>query len=390
MNSTLSSAAFHHNSRPSPNTPSTIRTVPSFDTSSDTSYSESRSANNNRLSSSVNSSISAASFASHSPQAHGSYSASRLHPQSSNSSLRKSHPIASQMSSGGGTPRGKENGVDHPSSLQVPDSLPSDGRDFAREGSPQWDGAVGKAGLGKTGRVINKLVSDNEALKRELKIEQLKADEFKQAARLVEDKMERMVQDYEKRLLEANITATLLSRKERQVEALQVSVDLEKQRTADAQEKERTWRVEMETTRHDAKIQVEEATTHAALKESQYNTISSHWKDQGAEVKRAMTTMSGRIQGLVEERVKDDEKISTLRDLCDQQDGNIRDLRQQKQEISRQFEAYKREQEAALRSIKENACKREEEQMKTIEETKQVLHKLKWALNVKNNVAGAQ
>src|SRR5690606_6405510 len=37
-----------------------------------------------------------------------------------------------------------------------------------------WDSTVGKAGLGKTGRVINKLVSEKEALKREIKIEQLR------------------------------------------------------------------------------------------------------------------------------------------------------------------------------------------------------------------------
>ncbi|KAI1430330.1 hypothetical protein F5Y12DRAFT_709343 [Xylaria sp. FL1777] len=368
---------------------STIRTVRSFDASSDTSSSEPHSARNSGFASSVNSNVSGASYTSQTQQT-PSPSVPSLRSKPSNSALGKSYNAGSQMSSSDATLRGRENGADSSLFLQVPDPPLADEHSSGREGSPQWDGAVGKAGLGKTGRVINKLVSDNEVLKRDLKIERLKAEESKQAAKLVEDKMERMISDYESRLLEANVTKTLLSRKERQVEHLQSSVELEKKRTADAQEKERIWRDEVESTRRTTKVQVEEANSHAALMEGRYNAISSHWKDQGEEVKRAMTTMNGRIKALVDERLKDDEKINVLRDLCDQQDVNIRDLRRQRDEISQKFEAYKREQEEALRAIKDNARKREEEQLMTIEETKQVLGQLKWALNVKRNVKGAE
>lgn len=274
-------------------------------------------------------------------------------------------------------------------SLQVPNSAEDHGRS-ARESSPQWDGAVGKAGLGKTGRVINKLVSDNETLKRDIQIERLKAEESKQAAKLVEDKMERMVSEYESRLLEANVTKTLLSRKERQVESLQAAVELEKKRTADAQERERTWKQELERSRRDATVQVQEANAQAALMEGRYNAIASHWRDQGEEVKRTMVGLSTRIETLNTERKNDDDRINTLRDLCDQQDGNIRDLKRQKDEIARAFEDYKRQQEAMLQGIKDRAREREEEQARTIEETKRVLGQLKWALNVKQNVKGAQ
>ncbi len=204
-----------------------------------------------------------------------------------------------------------------------------------------WDSTVGKAGLGKTGRVINRLVSDNEALKRDLKIERLKAEEARQAARLLEDRMERLVSDYEGRLLEASVAKTLLSRKERQVESLQTSLDLERKRTTEAQDRERTWRQEVERVRSDTKRQVDDATSHAALMEGRYNAISGHWRDQGEEVKRALARTRKEMQLLLEERQEDDDKITVLRDLCDQQDGNIRDLRLQKEDISRKFEEYK-------------------------------------------------
>ncbi|KAF9771495.1 hypothetical protein IL306_010867 [Fusarium sp. DS 682] len=254
----------------------------------------------------------------------------------------------------------------------------------------QWDSTIGKAGLGKTGRVINKLVSDNEALKRDIKIERLKADEAKQAAKLVEDKLERIVSDYESRLLEANVTKTLLARKERQVETLQATVELEKKKAIDALQREKSWRDEMDKTRKDATTQVEEATSYAQLMEGRYNAISSHWQDQGEEVKRAVSKMKCEIDQLNEERRADDDKIQTLRDLCDQQDNNIKQLRHEKEEIARMFEEYKKSQEQGLKDIKTNARKREDEQEALLEASRETLNKLRWALNVKENVKDAQ
>ncbi|KAK0746373.1 hypothetical protein B0T18DRAFT_411495 [Schizothecium vesticola] len=270
-------------------------------------------------------------------------------------------------------------------------ATPQNGHEHPRGGDePAWDSTVGKAGLGKTGRVINKLVSDNEQLRRELNVERTRAEDAKQAARLLEDKLERIVSDYESRLLEANVTKALLARKERQVETLQASVELERKRAVDAGDRERVWKDEMERGRADAKRTVDEATNQAALLEGRYNAISSHWRDQGDEVRKSMVKMRREVAALLEERKKDDDRIGTLRELCDQQDGNIRGLTQQKEDIAAQFDRYKAEQEEALREIKSKAALREEEQERTLEEAREVLSKLKWALSVKEKVDWAQ
>ncbi|SPO00908.1 related to putative cytoplasmic structural protein [Cephalotrichum gorgonifer] len=258
------------------------------------------------------------------------------------------------------------------------------------QSSQGWDSTIGKAGLGKTGRVINKLVSDNEALKRDIKIERLKSEEAKQAAKLTGDKMDRLIQDYESRLLEANVTKTLLSRKERQVESLTAAIEIERNRATSALNRERTWREEMETARHDAKIRVEEAAAHVQLVDGRYNVIVSHWDTQGEVVNRAAAKLRVEISTLVEERRKDDEKIMQLRELCDQQDSSIKDLVRQKEEIARQFDAYKQGQEDWLKDVKANAHAREAEQERLLQESRETLAKLRWALNVKENVRGAQ
>lgn len=253
-----------------------------------------------------------------------------------------------------------------------------------------WDSTVGKAGLGKTGRVINKLVSDNDALKRDIRIERIRAHEAKEAAKLVEDKMERIISDYEARLLEASVTKTLLTRKERQVVNLTATVEAEKKKAAAALDREKNWQLELDKVRTESALQIEEATSYAQLMEGRYNAISSHWRDQGDDVKRALSRMKGDIGSIVEERKSDDDKIQTLRDLCEQQDSNIKELRREKDDMSRLFDEYKRTQEDDLRDIRLSARRREEEQERVLSESRQALAKLKWALNVKQNVKDAQ
>jgi hypothetical protein len=146
----------------------------------------------------------------------------------------------------------------------------------------------------------------------------------------------------------------------------------------------------MEKVRAESKRKIDDATNYAALMEGRYNAISSHWRDQGDEVKKSVAKMKTEIANLLEERRKDDDRIGTLQDLCGQQDGNIRDLRQQKDDIAAQFERYKAEQEEALRGIKTLADQRERQQEQTLKEAKEVLDKLRWALNVKERVEWAQ
>lgn len=375
-----------------------IRPVNSFDdllvTSAASSVEASPSLTNGRsesvLSSSPNSNTSAMS-----PPADKRHTA-RLRPKVSAQYLRNvsSGSDAQERSkspSGQPRPAHSERPIDIP---QRDSSIGGAERSAARMGDGQdengFDSAVGKAGLGKTGRVMNRLISENESLKRDLQIEKLNSEESRREAKLLADKMERVVADYESRLLEANVTKTLLARKERQVESLQAAVDLEKKRTSDAQGKERTWRDEMEKMRVDTTRKVEEATTHATLMEGRYNAISSHWRDQGDEIKRAMSKMGREVADLLDARRQDDEKIVTLRELCDQQDTNIKELLQQKESLLQKFEAYRKEQEDALRNIKTTAAEREAQQTQMLREAKEVVDKLKWALNVKNKVEWAQ
>ncbi|RFU34303.1 hypothetical protein B7463_g1981, partial [Scytalidium lignicola] len=256
--------------------------------------------------------------------------------------------------------------------------------------SPQWSSAVGRANLGKSGRVIERLMAENDMLKRDLNIERLRAEESRQAMKMVETKMDAMATEYETKLHDATINRTLLRRRERQLADLKDQVEGEKMKADKAIERELTWKDEMERAREECKRKVDEAETFAALMEGRNKALTSHWKEQGIEVERAASKLHKDIETIVEERKADDVKIETLQGLCDQQANQLASLQAQKQVIEDAFQRYKIEQEDALKSIKEMARMQEESNREKLSEAQKVLGELKWALGVKKNVKGAE
>ncbi|CAG8954899.1 hypothetical protein HYFRA_00008587 [Hymenoscyphus fraxineus] len=254
----------------------------------------------------------------------------------------------------------------------------------------QWSSAVGRANLGKSGRVIDRLMSENDMLKRDLNIERLNTEESKQALRMAEAKMEQMAQEFESRLHEASVQKTLLKRKERQVEDMKGLIDVEKRKTEAALSTERTWKEELEKTQKDARIRVEEAENYAGLMEGRVSAMSSHWKDQGALLQKSVRGLETEIKTLCEERRNDDQKIKTLNGICDQQRTELIRLNEEKNRIFDLFDAYKKAQEDGLVDIKKHAKDQAKLNESLIDESKKTLGELKWALAVKKNVKDAQ
>lgn len=254
----------------------------------------------------------------------------------------------------------------------------------------EWSSAVGRAGLGKSGRMIEKVQHENDMLKLEVNTLKIQIHDAKQAARNTDERRVAQVAEYEIKLHDATVNASLLKRKERQVEDLKARIEEEKKRAEMAAESERSWKYEMEKVQGESKRQVEEAQAYAQMVEGRNNALTNHWKDQGSEVDRKVLKMKGEIKALVEQRKSDDKKMVMLRGLCEQQSEQLSSLEKEKQDIQDCFDRYKKEQEEGLEEIKATAKAQEEANVAILEESQRVLNELKWALNVKKNVKDAQ
>ncbi|PBP23301.1 hypothetical protein BUE80_DR005907 [Diplocarpon rosae] len=269
------------------------------------------------------------------------------------------------------------------------ESSPNSGGNSTSPGAA-WSSAVGRANLGKSGRVIERLMGENDMLKRDLNIERLRAEESKQAVRMAEGKMEALAAEYEGKLHDAAINKTLLKRRERQVAEMKSQIEAEKNRADQAVERELIWKDAMEKIEEDSKRKVEEAQTLAALMKGRNDAMTSHWKDQGMEVDKAVVKLGLEIDNVIQERRSDDERIHMIQALCDQQAEQLTALQAEKSGIATAFEQYKITQEDSLREIKERAKEQEASNEAILLESQKVLGELRWALAVKKNVKGAQ
>ncbi|CZT45582.1 related to putative cytoplasmic structural protein [Rhynchosporium secalis] len=301
-----------------------------------------------------------------------------------NSNLAVENGLVRKISSEFGPTRSYTN-----SSLQIPDdaSPTSNGNSVSPGG--QWSSAVGRANLGKSGRVIERLMGENDMLKRDLNLERLRAEESKQAVRMAEGKMDALTAEYDGKLHDAAINKALLKRRERQVAEMKSQIEAEKHRADKAVERERGWREAMEKIEEDSKRSVEDAQILAALMKGRNEAMTSHWRDRGVEVNKTVAKLGEEIGIIVQERRADDDRMNMLQELCDQQAEQLTALQAEKDGIGEAFERYKIAQEDALKDIKERARSQEKANEAALQETQKLLGELKWALNIKKNVKGA-
>lgn len=253
-----------------------------------------------------------------------------------------------------------------------------------------FDSSVGKASIGKTGRVMNKLISENEALKRELQIERLRAEEAKQQSRMLEEKMERIQSDYESRLLEANVNKTLLARKERQVETLQATVDSEKAKATTALQNESIWKNELETIREESKREVEKANNIAKMNEARYDALSSHWPKEKAESDRRMAIMRKEIAEHLATIAAEEERKRALEEICDQKNSECEKLMASNKRLLAIHEEYKVLKDDSLKDIYRWADEATELCERLVKDGHETSDELKWALNVKKTIPWAE
>ena len=229
-------------------------------------------------------------------------------------------------------------------------------------------------------------MGENDALKRELKVERLRLEEARQAHRLAESRMDTMAANLERSITDAALNEMALKRRDRQLAESKAEVDYERSKAADAEEREKEWKDHLEVVQEKSMRDVEkykERTLHA---ESSYATLQSHWPGEKARLDKGFSSIRKEINSVIIERQKDDEQISMLKSLSDQQAEQILVLQAQNTAILKAHESYKEAQDKALHDIKANAKRQEAENEKLALEAKKLSGELRWALVVKENM----
>ncbi|KAG9245406.1 hypothetical protein BJ878DRAFT_419229 [Calycina marina] len=257
--------------------------------------------------------------------------------------------------------------------------------------STEWSSAVGAAAnAGKSGRVIEKLMGENDSLKRQLKYESLKADEANQAYKSVKSLLDAQSDSLSTAEQTIANQESSLRRKERANGDLKLKIVAARLAAETAADDELKWRTLIQKMEKDSTKTVEEANTRAALFEGRANTMSSHWKSQNAQIERTCGKLRKEITEINQARQEDDRRMTILEAICEQQRKNLGNMDAQNESLKAAHERYKMEQERALKDIKMKAAEQEKEFHEKIKDADQTLGELKWALGIKENVRGAR
>lgn len=248
--------------------------------------------------------------------------------------------------------------------------------------SQQWNSAVGKANLGKTSRVIERLMNENDMLKRDLKFQRLQAEDAKNELKAADQKAEQFKAETNSKLHDASINETLLKRRDRQILDLKAQIDVEKHRADTAVESEKYWKQQMERTRQEGQLKVEESSNYAMLLEGRNNVLSKHWKEKEKEITDSYRKIQKQISAITAERKQDHEKFTALQATCDQQATQYTESQKLNERLFALFEAYKAEKERGLKEITTKAASGQKVLEELIEEATINGNKLKWALQL--------
>ncbi|OAP63560.1 hypothetical protein AYL99_02787 [Fonsecaea erecta] len=258
--------------------------------------------------------------------------------------------------------------------LSSSDSSPSE--------SVPWSSAIGHAGTGKSGRVIERLQGDIDRLRREKQLLKTRLEEaekenetLKTRNQSLQDRTSNYEQSHEASLRQ-------LTRRERQVEELREELRKEKLKTAAAEAQavaatsnEEIWR-----------DQASQAKSLAVQKEVEYETVVACRKVDYDRHQSGLEKIKGSFDALLRRQQDDLEKQKKLEIIAEQQRQTIAQLEELTKRLTSNFKAYRNEVDAAISDLRQAANNNDQALTQKLDEMAEVTGRMRWVMKLEDIV----
>ena len=223
------------------------------------------------------------------------------------------------------------------------------------DSSPVWSSAVGRATTGKSGRVIERLMNENDRLLREKKLATVKLEEEVkrgESARLALESLE---------LSNANLTSmhesdeALLIKRDRKLQELKEELRLETARREKAERDFRDSRRERDETVEKTRREAFEDREVSRRATSQYDVLSKSWKNLEERYEKQVSQLRTTINALHTELQHDRGKVARLEVIIEQLRREEEKTRRAKDKLITEFDAYRTQSEHSLERIRDTA-----------------------------------
>ncbi|KAG9590867.1 hypothetical protein KCU84_g9572, partial [Aureobasidium melanogenum] len=257
--------------------------------------------------------------------------------------------------------------------------------------STPWVGGtgLGNANLGKSGRVIEKLMAENDRLKREIKAEAAKREELQRTANAQKPRLEALQAENARLSHCKAVDESVIKRRDRKIEDLKAELDIERQKRESlehrVEEAERKMGEYQEHSNKEVQQAVEEAkhaTTHASILETSHRQLSSEYRQRIAAANKQLRELS-------DDREEDRKRLIKLDVVNHQMRQESEKARKLYNELVVASDKYKTEKDSEVdlvfgdvKALKGSISRRELELERTLEEMHEVMNRMKWLMNM--------
>lgn len=253
-----------------------------------------------------------------------------------------------------------------------------------------WSSAVGRATTGKSGRVIERLMAENDRLRRENTLLQVKWEEEVKRSDSAKSAMEELRAANEHLRSSWEIDMALLSRKDRRIKEINIDLETERQRREKAEDDTRQTHRERDEAVEGLKKELHVATEQAKRANTQYDVVSKSYRSLEDNYGRQTRKLKADMQSLQKEIAKDQRKLINIQTVMEHEQNESRRVHKAKDQMQRKFDTYRDEAEQELIRMREAAQengaaieRKEQEMQRTVEE-------MRYVINVKRNVRGLE
>lgn len=260
------------------------------------------------------------------------------------------------------------------------------GSPASEPGSSPWSAAVGRATVGKSGRVIEKLQGDNDRLQREKKLATVKLEEELKRGESARSALESLQISNQNLSSIHESDKNFLAKKDRRIEELRADLEIEKERREKAEKATRDSRRERDEMVDQLRREAAEDKELVKRSNSQYDMLSKSWRSLEDRYERQTFKLKNDLQTLRRDIEDDRRKLFQIEVIMERlrQEGDK--TRKAKEQLSLDLEAYKTEQENGIREMRRRAEQNGDNHEWTLKQMKDMLGQMRYIVNVKKDV----
>lgn len=258
------------------------------------------------------------------------------------------------------------------------------------ESNDPWSSAVGRATTGKSGRVIEKLMGDNDRLQKEIKLATVKLEEEVKRGESATAALDSLRATNENLKAMHETDKATLTRRNRKIEELKVDLEAERSRREKVEKAMNDLGLETDEIVASCRRELHEEKERAKKSTSQYEILSGSWKSLDAGYNRQTQKLKTDIKALLDARMDDQQRLAQLDVVVAQLQQECGKTRKVKDKVVQEFEQYKSEEEESIKDIRERAERNTSTNEQVSKEMAKVLGEMKHVINVKRDVRGAE